>query len=84
MRHLLRVNAAENNLGQGVPSVAGLLRGVLLLDDVPPRGHGTVQQRLLHVLLPGGQQLSDHGHQLPVLDQGHVAVHPESQVALKK
>ena len=71
-------------LGEGVPSVAGLLGGVLLVDDIAARGHGAEQQRLLHVVLRGGEQLPDHGHHLWVLDQDDVPVHAEGQVPLER
>lgn len=70
-------------LSQGVAPVAGLLVRVLLVDDVSAGGHRAVEQRLLHILLFGGQQVAQDGHQLGVLDQRHVAVCAELQVALE-
>lgn len=80
---VLRSLSVSPNLGQSVPPVAGLLRGVLLFDNVSSRGHCAVKQSLLHVLFLGGQQLPHHRHQLSVLYQGRIAIHFKGQITLK-
>lgn len=72
------------NLGQSVPSIAGLLCRVLFFDDVSSRGHSAIQQGFLYVFFFGGQQFPDHRHQLYVLYQSYITVHPERQVALEE
>lgn len=71
------------HLCKGVPAVGGLLLCVLLVDDVPARGHCPEQQRLLHQLSLGGQEVSDDRHHLAVLDDGSVSIHIELQVPLQ-
>lgn len=71
------------HLCKGVSAVGGLLLRVLFVDDVPARGHCPEQQRLLHQLGLGGQEVGDDRHHLAVLDDGSVSIHGELQVPLE-
>lgn len=64
-----------SHLGEGVSAVAGLLLRVLLVDDVPARGHRAEEEGLLHRVGLGGQQLCYDRHNLAVLDQSRVSIY---------
>lgn len=73
------------NLGKRVPSEAGLLLRVTLLDDIAaPGGHGAEQQALAQALRVCGRQLGDVAHGLESPDLNTLTVALKLHVALRE